>query len=97
MRMRICSAGHNIVLHSTPNDRRVRAIMKNLNHKYAVVKNDAVLLYEGNGFAAAENAMARECKKEHAPEQRQHGPFKLGKHRLVNGRVRDPDEPNLAP
>jgi len=89
MRARVCSAGHNIVLHAFPNTEKVRNMMKDTTNKFIVVANDNEVLYEGMKFGDAENAMVERCSKVHARDQIQHGKFRVGQHRLKGGKVQE--------
>ena len=86
MRVRVCSAGHDIVLNAFGKPKAVRKLMENTDHKFATVA-DGVLLYEGDKYKMAEKAMITQCKKAHATKEIQHGHFSIGHHHLIGGRV----------
>lgn len=102
MRARVCSAGHDVVLHVNPNTVGIRKLMSDTNHKFAVVVNGSKLIHEGDSFAKAEQCLVNQCAAVHGRTEGQHGRFRIGRHRLVSGMVRhhsekDIDRPPIKP
>ena len=84
MLIRKCSAKHPTKIFRSPYGvKEVEEIGKIPDKRFCVVSHGQ-LISEYDIYSDADNALVAECAKHHTQEQKQHGRFKIGKHKLIN-------------
>jgi len=90
--VRECASKHPIAIYRSPYGvKEVASIRGTPTGRFCTAKGGQVL-YDGDSYPLAEQAMIDACAQTHTQEQKHHGRWDLAKHKMVGGRLKDKTE-----